>query len=308
MIDKIGHVKNPLTVIAMFAGLAEVSGTAVLPFVEEEAQLFYVKFLSLFPCLIVGLFFYTLWRYPRNLYALSDYSNENNFVSALGFLIAQKTEQEIEEAGVQLEASVPIPDVTIEASPAEDAGDAPLQSSSAELSSENVNLDEQSKLKNETQAETQHKVDLARYHSNLLNRLSQSTSWVLRELSSENRMTFVTDVSPSGQPGIVFDAVGSDNGFTIVVEVKYASGPKFNSAAFSKSIKDARAYFETLPKDKRAQFGMILAVVAGEQLTTDEIESLKRRIRIRAETQISEFSVQVRVFKYRELSDTYANS
>lgn len=56
MIEKIGHIKNPLTVIAMFAGIAEVSGTIVLPFVTPATQGTYVWFLMIFPCLLVTLF------------------------------------------------------------------------------------------------------------------------------------------------------------------------------------------------------------------------------------------------------------
>jgi len=35
MVDKIGPVKNPLTIIAIFAGLAETSGTVVLPLLKK---------------------------------------------------------------------------------------------------------------------------------------------------------------------------------------------------------------------------------------------------------------------------------
>lgn len=38
MLERIGHIKNPLTVIAMFAAIAEVSGTVVLPMVEVSVQ------------------------------------------------------------------------------------------------------------------------------------------------------------------------------------------------------------------------------------------------------------------------------
>ena len=60
MVDKITHVKNPLTVIAMFAAIAEISGTIVLPFVDAALQGLYIWFLMLFPTLLVGAFFVTL--------------------------------------------------------------------------------------------------------------------------------------------------------------------------------------------------------------------------------------------------------
>ena len=34
MSDKTVHIKNPLTIIAIFAGLAEVGGTVVLPLLD----------------------------------------------------------------------------------------------------------------------------------------------------------------------------------------------------------------------------------------------------------------------------------
>ncbi|WP_454685520.1 hypothetical protein [Agrobacterium leguminum] len=305
MIDKVGHIKNPLTVIAMFAALAEVSGTAVLPFVGEEAQLFYVKFLSLFPCLIVALFFYTLWKHPRNLYAPSDYSNENNFVSALGFLVAKKTEQEIVEAGALFEGSVTLTaDATVEP-----ATDLTVRGETADGSTSTTESVEEQPLKlgkDVDEARDSDRRTWVLYHRQLLDRVTDATNWVIRELTFENHTTFVRNVSPSGQPSIVFDAVGNDNGFTIVVEVKYASNARFDTAVFSKSMEDARAYYATLPEEKRKKFGLILAVVAGEELSLDDIENLRKRLRSRVELDMAEFTVQVRFFSYRELAKAHS--
>lgn len=82
MLEKIGHIKNPLTVIAMFAGIAEVSGAAVLPFIDTSIQEQYVFFLMGFPCLLVALFFITLWCKHFVLYAPSDFKEDQNFMDA----------------------------------------------------------------------------------------------------------------------------------------------------------------------------------------------------------------------------------
>lgn len=82
MLDKIGHIKNPLTVIAMFAAIAEVSGTVVLPLVAESVQGLYVWFLMFFPCFLVLLFFITLWKDHAVLYAPSDYQSDKSFIEA----------------------------------------------------------------------------------------------------------------------------------------------------------------------------------------------------------------------------------
>src|SRR5215475_6482437 len=81
--QKVGTVKNPLTVIAIFAGIAEVSGTAVLPFVRPENQATFIYFLMWFPTLLVILFFLMLFFKPEVLYAPSDYQDEDNFLRAL---------------------------------------------------------------------------------------------------------------------------------------------------------------------------------------------------------------------------------
>jgi hypothetical protein len=83
MPKQISTIKNPLTVIAIFAGIAEVSGSAVLPFVSEANQQTYIWFLILFPFVLVSLFFITLnWNY-KVLYAPSDFENEDNFLNLL---------------------------------------------------------------------------------------------------------------------------------------------------------------------------------------------------------------------------------
>lgn len=84
MLDKIGHIKNPLTVIAMFAGIAEVSGAVVLPWLEKDVQETYVLFLMGFPCLLVLLFFVTLWLNHTVLYAPSDFKDDKNFMDLFG--------------------------------------------------------------------------------------------------------------------------------------------------------------------------------------------------------------------------------
>lgn len=84
MLESIKKISNPLTIIAVFAGLAEVSGTGVLPFLANDIQHIYVWFLMLFPTLLIILFFATLnWNY-KVLYAPSDYKDEGNFIKLFG--------------------------------------------------------------------------------------------------------------------------------------------------------------------------------------------------------------------------------
>lgn len=83
MIEKVGPIKNPLTIIAIFAAIAEISGTVVLPFISENNQGIYVWFLIVFPITLILFFFLTLNFNHKVLYAPSDYANEENFVLSL---------------------------------------------------------------------------------------------------------------------------------------------------------------------------------------------------------------------------------
>ncbi|CAM4402077.1 hypothetical protein BZK40_12045 [Citrobacter portucalensis] len=80
----INHIKNPLTIIGIFAGIVEVSANFVLPFLEEGQQATYIWFLMLFPAALVVLFFITLNFNHVVLYAPSDYKDDQSFMRANG--------------------------------------------------------------------------------------------------------------------------------------------------------------------------------------------------------------------------------
>ena len=83
MIEKIKPVRNPLTIIAIFAGLAELAGTIALGIVKQELQEVFIWFVILFPILLVILFFITLNFNSKVLYAPSDFKDESNFLTLL---------------------------------------------------------------------------------------------------------------------------------------------------------------------------------------------------------------------------------
>jgi predicted MarR family transcription regulator len=83
MLENIKAVNNPLTIIAIFAALAEIAGTVALATVDKSLQGTFVWFVMGFPVLLVGAFFATLNFNPRVLYAPSDFRDEENFLSTL---------------------------------------------------------------------------------------------------------------------------------------------------------------------------------------------------------------------------------
>lgn len=83
MIERIKKIVNPLTLIAVFAGLSEVAMTSALLAVDKELQIFLLYFIIGFPVLLVTLFFLTLNFNHRVLYAPHDFIDESNFVKLI---------------------------------------------------------------------------------------------------------------------------------------------------------------------------------------------------------------------------------
>ena len=111
MIEKLRAVSNPLTIIAIFAALAEVAGTIMLGLVDASIQGIFVWFVMLFPILIVVLFFATLNFNPKVLYAPSDYKDEDNFLqTVLGAKFfsnnLESIENKIEEAKLAIDQEI----------------------------------------------------------------------------------------------------------------------------------------------------------------------------------------------------------
>ncbi|MAS92065.1 MAG: hypothetical protein CMO55_02620 [Verrucomicrobiales bacterium] len=95
----ITHVRNPLTIVAVFAGLAEVGGTVVLPLLEKEVQSVYVWFLMLFPLFLVGVFFWVLYKKHFVLYAPSDFQSDKGFTDVLQGAAQGRAIEKIDQIG-----------------------------------------------------------------------------------------------------------------------------------------------------------------------------------------------------------------
>jgi hypothetical protein len=82
MLEKFKKVTNPLTIIAMFAGITEVMCTIALAATSDQNEIWIVVFLVSFPSALIIMFFLTLNLNHKVLYAPSDYSDEANFMIA----------------------------------------------------------------------------------------------------------------------------------------------------------------------------------------------------------------------------------
>ncbi|HHA1905699.1 TPA: hypothetical protein ACOEP7_001520 [Enterobacter asburiae] len=98
----VGTIRNPLTIIAVFAGLVEVSATAVLPFLHDVMlQSRFVWFLIFFPIMLVILFFSVLVLKPEKLYAPKDFRDDKSFLDI-------HAKQKVELSGAKIEHSKPV--------------------------------------------------------------------------------------------------------------------------------------------------------------------------------------------------------
>lgn len=75
-------VSNPLTIIAIFAGLSETLATVALVKLPPEIQSVFVYFVMAFPAAIVLLFFLVLYFKNTVLYAPSDFENQTHYLEA----------------------------------------------------------------------------------------------------------------------------------------------------------------------------------------------------------------------------------
>jgi hypothetical protein len=83
MLEKFSKVDNPLTIIAIFAGITEVASSVALPFLDHEIQHVFVWFLIFFPFALIIAFFLTLNFNTKALYAPADYRDDKHFLQAL---------------------------------------------------------------------------------------------------------------------------------------------------------------------------------------------------------------------------------
>ena len=90
-------ISNPLPIIALFAMIAEASGTIVLPFLSIELQRIYIWFLIGFPILLLLLFFLILWKKHHVLYGPEDYNTDESFLKLTGIEVTKNTDYQNEK-------------------------------------------------------------------------------------------------------------------------------------------------------------------------------------------------------------------
>lgn len=242
MLDKFGHIKNPLTVIAMFAGIAEVSGAVVLPWLEKDVQETYVLFLMGFPCLLVLLFFVTLWLNHTVLYAPSDFKDDKNFMDlfgppAIGYIGTAEADLPETLASDQPDAVESQEEVAVLSEPA------PVP--------ENAITPSYAKTTLRTQA--------------------------LNRLGAEFGAPFLTDVPSAKDPSKKFDFVLETSDATCVGTVFYSFSKLDTMDSFhvKRAFMDTFDFWKTLPADiaKKFVFAVVVVTDTGSRARRVSMES-----------------------------------
>ena len=256
------NVKNPLSVIAIFAALAEVAGTGVLPFIAETNQATYIWFLMMFPVLLVGLFFLTLNFNSRVLYAPSDFQDEKNYMDIFRPSTPKEKLLKIQSEEIAEESSTP------------------------ELTDDKPN---DPKQKSALQARL---LRLASTNPMMVETL------IVERLATEFNTVPMRDVAFAfgTQRGTVIDAAFKNGEGYILVEVKYISGHE-SIRRTHETVKRIASTFASLPEDAKAASRFVLAI--GHEMSNDKaIETEKLVTAYIAQFAIP---VEVRMFDLKEL-------
>ena len=236
MIEKVKKISNPLTIIAIFAGLAEVSGTLVLPFLSGESQELYIWFLMIFPIALVVLFFLTLNFNHKVLYAPSDFQDEDNFLKLFG---------------------KPTPDDRLEKLNNEMRSEAGSDEIEGEENSKSPDLEYRSIIRRSA-ASTHYLAEEL-----VITKLSKEFDEIEKEVMLR-----------SGKSQFLFDAIGKKDGNVYAIEVKYIKDSSSLKNVRSSLVKIQKTFRE-LPDIGRMTLLLAIATdLEGTQLEefTKEVE------------------------------------
>ena len=245
MIEKVGTIKNPLTIIAIFAAIAEISGTIVLPFINAEHQGLYIWFLMIFPLVLVITFFLTLNFNHKVLYAPSDYKNEDNFLRSF-----QKASF-IEKAR-KIDAEI------------ENLENIQIMGNQSEEPIKQDDLSYKKLIKRSTQATYYLAEEL-----------------VFAKLAKEFGTEIQREVKPLGvERGYVFDGVISDRSAMTIIEVKFVRNAIIHR--LQDTINRIEGSLSNLSNAERRNMKLLLAVVTDQEGSindriTQQLENLKKK-------------------------------
>ncbi len=264
-------VRNPLTVISIFAGLAEVSATVALPQLSAGIQGQFIWFVMLFPALLVFLFFVTLWTKHHVLYAPSDFADETNFMRHWVPSTATIDDKE-DLAQLPPENGEPL----LVPQPTE-----PLRNEAVTPQVDSETL---------TQINTA-RVREARWAEDV----------VIRRMSQKLGLKFVRDVELKGRSDIRYDAVAESPSGPVMVEVRLLNNRLNSIMVVRRELERLAAVSYRLSREEIQGARLVLAIVLREELPATELAHLKDRIRDQIEKANLPMLVEIELIPIGEL-------
>ncbi|MFW4859032.1 hypothetical protein ACOAP9_04880 [Pseudomonas aeruginosa] len=299
MAKKYAHIKNPLTVIAIFATFAEVGGTIVLPLLEGEVQEQYVWFLMAFPVYLVWQFFRVLWHKHEVLYAPKDYRDDNNFLSAKGIIPASQASviaKVIDEASQAGDEALNTDSIGPEAQVAygsDEPNNGTVHEDAYEEEESNDEPESEAKPRASVSAAAAASAawsaaDAARLENHealaaaagltvsgasvggtvattgLANKIqarAEVEEHVFKVLSKDYKSPFFRDVSVRGIPNHVFSGVSTRPDETVLVEIVYASHIVRNKKKILDFMKKVSSYYHRPSSQVGPNFQLVVVIV-----------------------------------------------
>lgn len=274
MQTKVSTIKNPLTVIAIFAGTAEISGTAVLPMLDASSQATYIWFLMSFPFALIALFFITLNWNHRVLYAPSDFQDEDNFINILKKQSYIETLESIEE---DIDESNKIEDVF----------------DSSIINEEKIETELSITNKNE-------RLERDKINQNIRHQQIQehkiAEKLVLEKLGKELSVDIEKDMKIEIEnSNFRFDGIIRTENTLTAIEVKYLRNRnKLNMAQWHSIIHHFQKLYNNLSEVQRKKFSIIFAVV-----TDEDKENLQEYIQNKFKDFV--FPIAIKVYDFDDL-------
>lgn len=262
MKDHAGHIRNPLTVISIFAAIAEISGTTTLPFIAPENQATYIWFLMLFPALLVIAFFLTLNFNHKTLYAPSDYQNQNHFLSLFGIVTPDERDEKLNdelieaisdkasntdgESGEQQSLEEEAPEITLPQDPPSSTisikeDEIPyVVSPPKTLQQLEMSVDPETSKEHEESFNFEKFAKKIKLESKIKLREVEKAS--IEQVGKLTNIVFSKKVKfdiPNLDQPLIFDAIADQNDAVHIVEIKYFDNTPFSVSRFHSTLANA---------------------------------------------------------------------
>jgi hypothetical protein len=232
----------------------------------------FVWFVMLFPTLLVGLFFFVLWRKHHVLYAPRDFSDEGNFmrhwIPSSAPILTEK-----EDAGDEEEATVQAPVGEIQ----DQESAEPVGQSSA---------------------------DFARPPSTQYERVAEARlveDLVVRRMTTKYGLNFLRDVQLRGRADVRYDAIAEGPSGPVMLEVKLLSDLTQTQFIVRRELERLAAISYRLKGEELRGARLVLVIVTRSEVLEDQKHDLARRARREIDRANLPISVEVETFSLTEL-------